>query len=361
MEHLYQLVKLYGEAFGPSGYEKFVIQLFHERHKKYPFDFSRDHLGSLILKSKDYDLSKKTILFTAHSDEIGFIISEITKNGLIKFGPLGGWWSHVLPGKQVKIYARNVDKFFIGIIGSKPIHLLSIEERQKLQPLKSMFIDIGCKTKEQVLSLGISIGDPITKHYQSFLMENNLVCTKSIDNRVGVAILEEVIKNTHNLTSDFNFVYSLSVQEEVGLRGAKTMTNAIKPDIAIVIDTTATDDTSVLNSNNDTQLDKGVTISIMDSYFIANPRLVHYFINLAKKHNIPYNIDPSVSGGTDAGSIHLKNQGIFTISLHIPSRYLHTHNEVCSLHDVKSMIDLITKFAQEFKNADFEDLKNIWV
>ncbi|URM53193.1 M42 family metallopeptidase [Mycoplasma sp. SG1] len=360
-QYLFNILKNYGEEFGPSGFEKPVLDMFSKNVKPYVDEFISDNLGSLIAVKKGKLDSKYRVLLDAHADEIGFIINEITTHGLIKFGNLGGWWVHVLIGKKVKIYSRKLNKYIIGIIGAPPIHLLSVEQRTKLMDRDKIFIDIGASSRQEVESFGINIGDPIVKHDTSLLLSNGVyACTKSVDNRVGITILDQVLKHFANKRPNFHLYGAAVVQEEVGIRGAMTTANLVKPLIAVVIDTTVTDDTFKPLSDNDTKLNKGVAISIMDGTCICTPTLVDKFIQICQDHKIPYNLDPLTSGGTDAGSIHKSGTGVLTITISIPSRYLHTHNEVCSLADVEAAIKLITIFLEQLDEKMYHQLAKVW-
>lgn len=350
-------VSQFSNAIGASGYEKNVRDLYKSLLKNEVDSFIFDKLGS-VAACKKSDEAKFSILIDAHMDEIGFMVSRIDENGFIWFNQLGGWWGHSMLAKRFRI-VTNSGKIIIGIVGSKPIHILPVHEREKVIVPEEMYLDIGAKSKEEVLSYGINIGNYIVKDGDAFMMANNrYVCSKAIDNRASCAVVYEVMKYfCQNPKKNANIYGALSVQEEVGLRGAKTLAYAINPQIAFVIDTTLSYDQPGMPPH-DCKLDEGVTFTLMDRTIISHPKLINKCVEYAQTHNFTYTYNAKVAGGTNGGTIHLSRDGIPTVVISIPTRYLHTHNEVCSLFDIEQTVQFLIKFIENFTFENYKELIN---
>ncbi|BDV02963.1 M42 family metallopeptidase [Candidatus Hepatoplasma crinochetorum] len=315
----------------------------------------RDGLGSVAFikkGKKDHPI----ISFTTHMDEVGFMITNITKDGFLNFSPIGGWWSHVLLGQLLRIITEK-NKSIIGVVGSKPPHLLTREEAQKVLPIKSLFIDIGAKSKEDVLSLGINIGDQVVP-YQTNVHKilNDRLIGKAFDNRISIATGIEIMHQIANKELEATVIFICSTQEEVGLRGAKTSSYKWTPDIAFAVDVTIANDTPGLILN-DTKLGSGPALSLFDSSILANPNLFQKIKEIAEKNNINYTIDSLTGGGTDAGTIHLTKNGVITMTISIPSRYMHSHNSIIDLKDAQKTADLIVKILNELTLNTINNIK----
>lgn len=232
-EDLMKMLKEITEAAGVSGYEKEIKEVT-KSYLKDSADLLEDRLGSLIFKKEGGSQSPRVML-AAHMDEIGFMVKNITKDGFIKFIPLGGWWDQVLLSQRVVIHTEK--EKIIGVIGSKPPHILTEEEARKVVEKKQMYIDVGATNEEEVLNMGVRPGDPITPYSEFTVMANSkMLLAKAWDDRVGCALLIEVIKELKN-SQHPNSVYTVAtVQEEVGLRGATTSSYVVDPDVAIVLE-----------------------------------------------------------------------------------------------------------------------------
>lgn len=315
----------------------------------------RDGLGSVAAIMKKSD-TLPTISFTAHMDEVGFMVTKIDDNGFIKFAPIGGWWGHVVLAKLLKITTRD-NKEIVGVVGSPPPHLLRPEEAKLTIPLKNMFIDIGANSKKEVESLGIKIGDMITpKTLAPFEVLNDRIIAKAHDDRISVAAGIEIMKRLSHQDLNANVIFVASVQEEVGLRGARTSSYKWKPDVGFAIDVTIANDTPGMEQR-DTKLGSGVALSNFDSSIIANPKLVQKMESIAKENGIKYTFDSLTGGGTDAGVIHLSKDGVIAMTLSIPSRYMHSHHSIIDLKDVEATIDLVVNFIKKFDQNTLEALK----
>ncbi|MEO0137112.1 MAG: M42 family metallopeptidase [candidate division WOR-3 bacterium] len=353
MSHLESLKEL-SEAFGISGYEDDVVAILKskfERHAR----ILRDRIGSIIAEKKGTSESPK-IMFAAHMDEIGFIVKEVTKEGFIKFLPIGGWWDGSLPGMRVHIKNKK-GELIPGVIGLKPIHELSPEERKKLPDIEQMYIDVGATKEFQVSEkLGIKPGDPIAPVGAFETMANtDLLLAKAWDDRVGCALLVDALEQLVAIDHP-NTVYLVgTVQEEVGLRGARTSASLIQPDVAFALDVSICRDTPGNGAEVSEKLGAGVAILIYDRTMIPHKNLRDFVIELAETNNIPYHLT-SIKGGYDTGAIHLTNFGVPSLALGIPTRYVHTASSIISYEDYVRLLNLIILI---IKNLNREVLEQI--
>jgi len=313
------LLKKLTEAFGVSGCETEVRNIITEQIKDCGVDFKLDSIGNLIVFKKAKKENAKTILLSAHMDEVGFIVTDITDEGYIRFKAVGGIDPRILISKRVKIGGR------CGVIGLKPVHLTTKEERKKTPKEEDLFVDIGAKCKEDAKSI-VSKGDyfGFDSDYVEF---GNMIKAKALDDRLGCLIMIEMLKKEW----DVNLVCTFTVQEEVGLRGAKIAAKGICPDFALVIEgTTCNDLTSVPQNLRVTKCGGGAAISLLDSASMADKEVVGMLINAAEKRNIPWQYKASTAGGNDAGAILLLDGGIKVASISVPCRYI--HSPVCVMH-----------------------------
>ena len=339
-----------------SGREKNITDLI----KKYIGD-SADEItncgqGSLIAKIGNKGLK---IMIDSHMDEVGFLISRVEKNGFIRFKPVGGWWPHVIVAKSFDIITRE-NKKVKGVVGSKPVHILKPAERAKLVKINDMYLDIGVESDKEVYALGINIGDYLAKDTKAWRMANqDYICGKSLDNRISVATnikaFLEISKNKKNLK---NTLYlTTTTQEEVGLRGAKTSFYKINPDIALIVDTTISADQPGVERTS-CRLNNGISLEIQDGYTITNRDFYKYVENLCIKNKIKYSKAQLTGGGTNAGMAYSIKRGPITMVLSIPTRYLHTHNEVCSLNDAAACVELIKTIINDLNTEKFKSFFN---
>lgn len=304
-------------------------------------EFSTDRLGSLICRQAG-TVDSPNVMLAGHLDEIGLIVRYITSDGFVKFHPLGGWWSHVLLAQQVVIKTRNGD--VPGIIGAKPVHHLTDEERKRLLDLKEMFIDVGAKDKQEAQEIfGIQPGDHILPATTCAPMRNaRLLMGKAFDDRVGVALVIEALQH-FAVNAHPNTLYGVgTVQEEVRTRGAMTAVAAVQPDVAIVLEGTPADDAPGVNKDEaQGRLGDGPQIRLFDPTMITNRKLADYVLATARTHGIPHQIAVRVSGGTDAEKIHVAQRGVPTIVIGVPVRYAHSHVGIISLDDYQETLRLL--------------------
>ncbi len=299
---------------------------------------SYDNLGSIIAQKVGNENGPK-IMVAGHMDEVGFMVTTISKEGYIKFTPAGGWWGQVMLAQQLDITTKEGRKIR-GVIGAKAPHILTPEERKKPVDIKDMFIDVGVEDKEAAEKLGIKPGDMITPYIQAMEMtDKNFLLGKAWDNRVGCAAAIEVLKSIQDKNHN-NVYYGVgTVMEEVGLRGATTSAYKINPDIGIALDTTIAFDFP--NGSNNTQLGKGVGIMFKDGSMVGHKGLRDFAISICEEEKIPYQLTFLERGGTDGGAMHLAMDGAPSIALCLPVRYLHSHTSIVHKKDYEAMLKLV--------------------
>lgn len=353
MNHLQNLKEL-SEAFGISGYEDEVVGILKSKFEKYA-KVMRDRIGSIIARKSGTSDSPK-IMFAAHMDEIGFMVKEITKDGFIKFLPIGGWWENGLPGLRVRIKNRK-GELIPGVIGLKPIHELSPEERKKMPEIEQMYIDVGATKNFQVSEkLGIKPGDPIMPVGQFERMANtDLLLAKAWDDRVGCALLVDMLQELSAVEHPNDIYLVGTVQEEVGLRGAKTSASLIQPDFAFALDVSICRDTPGNEADAGEKLGAGVGILIYDRTMIPHKNLRDFVIELAETNNIPYHLT-SIKGGYDTGAIHLTNFGVPSLALGIPTRYVHSTSSIISYEDYMNLLRLVVLIVKNLNREVMEQI-----
>ena len=330
------LLKELSEAFGVSGCEDEVREVIIEAIKEHVDDYRVDSLGNLIAIKKAHLQSAirnpLKVMLAAHMDEVGLMITHIEKDGSLRFRPVGGIDDRILLSKAVLIGKDRIP----GVIGVKPIHLLKDKERKKVVKVEEMTIDIGASSREEAEKL-VKLGD-YAAFATKFVELGDTVKGKAFDDRAGCAVLIELLKEDH----PFELHAAFTVQEEVGLRGARVAAYAIEPDIAFVLEGTVCDD---LPKKRDvsptTRLGGGPAITLMDRTFIADRGLVNLLVETAEENNIPYQFKQPVVGGTDAGAIHLTKEGIPSAAVAVPCRYIHSPACLLSLSDFENTVKLM--------------------
>jgi len=286
----------------------------------------------------------------AHMDEIGFIVTHIDEDGFVRFHTLGGFDPKTLTAQRVIIHGK---KDVIGVMGSKPIHVMSAEERTKMPKTTDYFIDLGMDKKE--VEKLVSLGDPITRERGLIEMGNCVNC-KSLDNRLAVFILIESLKALKNKQVPYDVYGVFTVQEEVGIRGANVAALEIKPDFGFGLDTTiAFDVPGAKPEEMVTKLGAGTAIKVMDSSTICDYRMVKYMEKVAKKHKITYQKEILTAGGTDTAGIQRMNPGgAIAGAISIPTRHIHQVIEMANKDDIQGSIDLLTNCLLEIDSYDWK-------
>lgn len=353
-----KLLKSLTDVDGIAGHEMAVKELMNDYLTPVSDEIIEDNLGGIFGK-KSATNGDKTLMVAGHLDEVGFIVTRIDNNGFLKFTPIGGWWNQVMLSQKVTI-TTDEGKKIRGIIGSKPPHVLSPEERKKTIDMKEMFIDIGVKSKKEAEQFGIEIGNMVTPYSEFETLANQKYLTaKAFDNRYGCALAIDVLQNLKNEAIDINLMAGANVQEEVGLRGAKVAANKIKPDLAIAIDVAIAYDTpGMAGQVSDTAIGNGPVVIIMDASNIGHVGFTKHIKDVAKKHNITVQLDTTAGGGTDAGSIHVANEGTPTVSIGVALRYMHSNVSVLHTDDYKNSVALVTEIVKSLNNDVVDQI--IW-
>jgi endoglucanase len=326
------------ERPGAPGFEQPVRELILKSIQGLADEVTVDSLGNILAIQRGKDSSKK-VMVPAHMDEIGFIVTHIDNDGFVRFHTLGGFDPKTLTSQRVLIHGKN--KTLLGVMGSKPIHVMTAEERGKTPQIQDYFIDLGLK-KEDVVK-HIAVGDSITRERALVEMGDCVNC-KSLDNRVAVFILIETLRKLKGKKLPYDFYGVFTVQEEVGLRGATTAAHYLDPDFGICLDTTIAYD---VPGNRDfdkiTKLGDGTAIKIMDGSVICDYRMVEYMKGIATKNKIKHQMEILTAGGTDTGAIQrMAKNGAICGAVSIPTRHIHQTIETCHKEDIQLSIDLLS-------------------
>jgi putative aminopeptidase FrvX len=344
-----ELLKELCLAHGAPSHEAEVAEIFF-KHLANVGTITKDKLGGVLCTTKASPKDKPRILVTGHMDEVGFAVQNIMPDGFLQIVPLGGWWTHNLLSQRLVIKTKSGKKV-LGVVASIPPHFLKPSQRTEVLPLDSLFVDIGAKDRDAAENdFGVSLGDPIVPD-SSFetLNDPDLLLCKAFDNRVGMAVTIQVLKNLAKHNGDITLLGAGTVQEEVGLRGARVMAVHAQPDVALILEGPPADDTPGMNrAESQGRLTGGAQIRVLDPSAIMNPRLVDHVIGVAKKEKIPYQVTVRKSGGTDAGSFHIANEGIPSIVIGVPARYIHTHNSIIHKDDYLAAIKLVEAVVRSF-------------
>ena len=343
------LLKEICEIAGAPGFEKRVRDFVIDQVTPLVDEVKVDNLGNVIaIKRGVRNPDGKRVMIAAHMDEIGFIVTHIDENGFLRFHTLGGFDPKTLTAQRVIVHGK---KDLVGVMGSKPIHVMSAEERTKLPKTTDFFIDLGMSKTE--VEKWITIGDPVTRDRELIEMGDCVNC-KSIDNRVAVFILIETLKQLENPAYD---VYAtFTVQEEVGLRGANVAAHSINPDFGIALDTTIAFDVPGAQPHEKvTELGKGAAIKIMDAMTICDYRMVDFMKQTAIKAEITWQPEILTAGGTDtAGVQRMGKQGAIAGAISIPTRHLHQVIEMAHKQDIKDSIALLKACLEQIDGYDWK-------
>ncbi|MBT9135401.1 MAG: putative aminopeptidase YsdC [Firmicutes bacterium] len=353
MDNTLTLLKEITDAPGVPGFEHEVRKIIRTYLEGYA-EISTDRLGSIICK-KPGTADGPRIMLAGHMDEIGFMVSKVTKEGFIKFQTLGGWWSQVMLGQKVIIKTGKGD--ITGIIGSKPPHILSADERNKVVDKDDMFIDVcAADEKEATEEFGIRLGDAIVPDAQFTVMKNEkYLMAKAWDDRLGCALFIEVLKALQGVEHG-NTVYGVgTVQEEVGLRGATTSSFVVNPDIGIALEVGIAGDTPGAEKMSE-KLGKGPAILLYDASMVPHVKLRNFVIDVAKEVGIPLQFDVMPGGGTDAGRMHITGRGVPSLVIAVPTRYIHSHYGIIHRDDYEQAVKLVVELVKRLDAAKVSEL-----
>lgn len=319
-----ELLKKLSLFYAPSGREKGISEFIKEEVTPFADEVYNDSLGNLIVRKKG---TKKKIMFAAHMDEIGVVVTFIDDNGYLRFSDVGGLYTKYLSGRRV-VFANGTE----GVVFTEP--------KNDKNSLLKMYIDIGAKTRAEA-EKSVNVGD-MAAFCGGYTEQNGAVIGKALDNRAGCYALIEALKRV-NSENDLYFVFT--TQEEVGLRGARTAAFAIEPEVAIAVDVTDTGDTPECDGNA-VKLGAGAAIKVMDYSVICDSDVKNTLITLSEKNGIKHQLEVMTEGGTDAGVIHFSRGGVKTGGISIPTRYIHSPSEMIEKEDLESVIRLVTLFAE---------------
>ncbi len=336
------LLQRLSDAHGISGYEGSVREIARQELAPYG-DLRVDAPGNLIFTKKGTkgDASPK-IMLAAHLDEIGLAVKHIDDEGFLRFVKVGGWFDPTLLNQRVIVHS---EKPCVGVIGSKPPHVMKEADRKKPVDSKDMFVDVGASSADDAADMGIEIGTAISIDRNFTLLANDRITGKALDNRAGVALLVDAMKRISKIDIESTVHAVFTVQEEVGLKGARTSAFGLNPDVAIALDVcVAGDHPGITKTDSAMVVGKGAVITVMDAGgrgVITHPSVLKWLRETADENKIPYQLDVSDGGTTDATAISLTREGIPSGVLSMATRYIHSPVEVLSLDDMKACADLI--------------------
>ncbi len=355
MDATLQMMKELTDAPGVPGQEEPVRQVMR-RYLEPLGEVLVDNLGGIVGRKVGLEGGPR-VLLAGHLDEIGFMVTRITDEGYLKFQTLGGWWEQVMLAQRVEVWTR--EGALIGVIGSKPPHILGNDERNKVYEKKNMFIDIGASSRAEAESWGVRPGDAVVPVCPFTVMRNpDLLMAKAWDNRFGCALAIEVLRQLQD-QSHPNQVYGAgTVQEEVGLRGAQTITNLVAPDIGFALDTTIAGDTPGVGPDDAAgKLGKGPAVLLYDGSMIPHTGLRDLVIDTAQAADIPLQFDKIAGGGTDAGRIHVFGAGVPALVIGVPVRYIHTHAAIMHRGDFQNAVRLLVEVIKRLDAETVQRLK----
>ena len=326
-------------ASGVSGAEDEVRNIIKEEIKDYVDEYIVDTMGNLIAFKGDKD--KVKLMFAAHMDEVGFMVTHIEKTGEIRFQPVGGIDSRVVLAKRVLIGKDKIP----AVIGVKAVHLLTDEEEKNIPKFNDLFLDAGFTSDKEAEKAGIKRGD-FAVFPTEYREQDGAIFAKAIDDRIGCSIMIELAKKTYSYAVAFAF----TVQEEVGLRGANVAGYRVNPGYAVILEGTGAGDfPQKKDIGRFPAVGKGPVITIMDRTCICDRKLTNLFIKIAEDNNIPYQIKKPGIGGTDAGVISKSKEGVKCGVIALPARYIHSPVAVAKKSDIDNMVKLVDIFIENAK------------
>lgn len=315
-----------------SGDEK-EIREFILNEIKNSCEYNVDSLGSIIAFKKGKKAPKNKVMICAHMDEVGFIITDITSDGYLKFGLVGGIDTKVIVNRVVTV--NGID----GVIGLKPVHLLSDDEKSKSPSLKSLFIDIGAKDREEAEKY-VSLGDYAYFKNDFYELGNGMIKSKALDDRIGCMLMIELIKSD----LEYDTYFCFNVQEEVGLRGSACTSYSVQSDISVVLEsTTAGDLCGVTGGDRVCVLGNGPVVSFMDGRTIYDKNLYNLAMSVAKDNGLKVQTKTAIAGGNDAGAIQTSGRGSRVMAISLPCRYIHSASSVVKADDINETRKLLKK------------------
>jgi endoglucanase len=339
-----ELLKSLTEACGVPGHEAEVRELV--RAELAPLGaLSQDHIGSLICSLPGGEAGPRVML-VGHMDEVGFMVRHITKEGFLRFLPLGGWSDQVLLGQRVAVQTHRGR--VVGVIGAKPPHLLTPEERKKVVEKKDMYIDVGATSREEAEASGVRPGDPVVPLAEFRVLSNPKVyLSKAFDDRVGTALMIQALQRLRDQPHPNAVIGVATVMEEVGTRGASTAVEAVAPDVALILESDIAGDVpGIPEEQASVRLGKGPSVVLYDARMIPNLKLRDLVIDTARELAIPLQVSLLEGGATDGAAIHLFRTGVPTVVLAVPARHIHSHSAILHRDDYDRGLELLVRLVQ---------------
>lgn len=337
-----KLMKRLCNLRGVSGFEGEVREFIISQIKDCADELTVDKMGNIIAFKKGARRPSQKLMISAHMDEVGFIVTGITDDGLLKIGTVGGFDARVLSGRAVTIGDNAVS----GVIGCKPIHLTDSKEREATPEVKDLCVDIGAASKEDAEKY-VALGDMVC--FDSiFEADDYRIMGKALDDRAGCYILIQMLKNDLPYDMYFTFV----VQEEIGLRGAKAAAFQVDPDAAIVVEsTTACDIPNAGDNDKMCMMGEGAVISFMDKRTVYDKEYYKLALKCGRDVGVKTQLKAGVAGGNDAGSIHVSRSGVRTVAISYPCRYLHSALSMIAADDVEAVYKTVIKTAEKIAGS----------
>lgn len=338
---------------GAPGNEHQVRSFMKRELAKYADDIVQDRLGSVFGVRRGAE-DAPTVMVAGHMDEVGFMVTQITDNGMLRFQTLGGWWSQVLLAQRVEVQTDNGP--IIGVISSIPPHILTDAQRAKPMEIKNMMIDIGADDREDAVRMGIRPGQQVVPVCPFTPMANEKkILSKAWDNRYGCGLSIELLKELQGKDLPNNLYAGATVQEEVGLRGAQTAANMIQPDLFFALDASPAND---MTGDKELfgRLGEGVLLRILDRTTVMHRGMREFVLDMAETHNIPYQYFAS-GGGTDAGRVHISNSGVTSAVIGICSRYIHTNAAIIHVDDYAAAKEMLIKLVMASDKQTVETIR----
>lgn len=345
-----ELIKKLALAFGPTSCEGEVAALIREELKDSTAILESDRMGNLTARFSGKE-GLPRVMLSAHMDEVGFMITHIEEKGYLRFDTLGGIDPSVLSGRFVTL--GDEQKRVRGVIAAKGIHQQSAKERKKLPEIKDLYMDIGTNSREESEQL-LQLGDfgVFDTPFSTFGKENEYIKCKALDDRMGCALLIELLREVESLDLPLDLWFCFTVREEIGKSGALVTANRVKPQFAIILETTAIADIADVDpSRRVAEVGNGGVLSLLDRSTIYDREMIDFALDTAKEHGIPVQVKRYVSGGNDAAHIQRSTEGVRCMALSAATRYLHAPVSVASFADYKSMKALVLSMLKDWKEG----------
>lgn len=341
----FSLLKTLCETPGISGREDPIRKVVVDALKPLVDTVSVDVMGNVHASRKGRSGSPR-VMIAAHMDEIGFMVRHIEEKGFLRLHPVGGWDARVMVAQRVLVHGRS-GQILRGALmpAAKPIHLLSAEDANKPPRIEEFFVDLGLS--EASVREHVEVGDMVTMDRTAERVGDTVV-SKTLDDRLSVFVLIEALRLLQSKSLTAGVTAVATTQEEVGLRGATTAAYTVEPDIGIALDVTlANDFPGTATYEQVTRLGEGAAIKISDSSLICHPKLVRHFRDVAEAQGIKYQLEILPRGGTDAGAIQRSRSGVPSFTLSVPTRYVHSVNEMAHVQDILGAIRLLAAYLEE--------------